>query len=50
VVSLNLPQAGASLVYTPMTKAEQETLAKANQTETIPLVAAKKYVSPVAPR
>jgi len=42
VASLNLPQAGISLVYTPMTKAEREQLAKRNQTETIPLIAAKK--------
>lgn len=42
VASLNLPQAGVSLVYTPMTTAERETLAKAKQVETIPLVAAKK--------
>ena len=42
VASLNLPQSGVSLVYTPMTTAERETLAKAKQVETIPLVAAKK--------
>jgi hypothetical protein len=42
VASLNLPQSGISLVYTPMTKAERETLAKAKQVEAIPLVAAKK--------
>jgi hypothetical protein len=42
VASLNLPQSGISLVYTPMTKAERETLAKAKQVESVPLVAAKK--------
>jgi hypothetical protein len=42
VASLNLPQAGISLVYTPVTTAERETLAKAKQVETIPLVTAKK--------
>jgi hypothetical protein len=42
VASLNLPQSGISLVYTPMTKAERETLAKVKQVETIPLITAKK--------
>jgi hypothetical protein len=42
VASLNLPQSGVALVYTPMTKSEREMLAKAKQVETIPLVTAEK--------
>lgn len=42
VASMNLPRAGVSLVYSPLTKAEREILAKAKQIETVPLVAAKK--------
>ena len=42
VASLNLPEARVSLVYSPLTKAEQENLAEVKQTETVPLVAAKK--------
>lgn len=41
VASMNLPQAGVSLVYMPLTKAEQENLAKAKQTEIVPLSARK---------
>jgi hypothetical protein len=39
VASMNLPD--ISLVYSPVTQAERETLAKARQIETVPLVAAK---------
>ena len=42
VASLNLPGARVSLVYSPLTKAEQETLAKTNQLQTVPLITAKK--------
>jgi hypothetical protein len=42
VASMNLPEARISLVYSPLTKAEQETSAKAKQIETVPLVTAKK--------
>jgi len=42
VVSMNLPSVGASLVYSPLTKSERETLAKAKQIEAVPLIAAKK--------
>jgi hypothetical protein len=42
VASMNLPAVGVSLVYSPMTKSERETLAKAQQIEAVPLVAAKK--------
>ena len=42
VASLNLPEVGASLLYSPLTKAEREELARQKQMETVPLVAAKK--------
>jgi hypothetical protein len=42
VASMNLPEARVSLVYSPLTKAERETLAETKQIETVPLVAAKK--------
>jgi hypothetical protein len=42
VASLNFPRAGISLVYSPMTKAERETLARANQIETVLVVTARK--------
>jgi hypothetical protein len=42
VASVNLPRAGVSLVYSPVTQAERETLTKAKQIETVPLVAANK--------
>ena len=42
VASLDLPSAGISLVYSPVTKAEQEAFAKAMQIETVPLVTARK--------
>jgi hypothetical protein len=42
VASMNLPEARISLVYSPLTKAEQETLAKTNQLQTVPLITAKK--------
>jgi hypothetical protein len=41
VVSMNLPAVGASLVYSPLTKSERETLAKAKQIEAVPLTAQK---------
>lgn len=41
VASMNLPEARISLVYSPLTKAEQETLAKGNQIQTVPLTAKK---------
>ena len=42
VASMNLPRAGISLVYSPLTQAERETLAKARQIETVPLLATKQ--------
>jgi hypothetical protein len=41
VISMSLPGSGVSLVYSPLTKTEQEELAKAKQIETVPLVATK---------
>lgn len=41
VVSMNLPEARVSLVYSPLTKAERESLAKGNQIQTVPLSAKK---------
>jgi hypothetical protein len=41
VVSMNLPAVGVSLVYSPLTKSERETLAKAKQIEAVPLTARK---------
>lgn len=40
VASLNFPS-GVSLVYSPLTKAEQESLAKAHQIQNVPLTAKK---------
>ena len=42
VRSLNLPLRGISLIYQPTTKAERETLAKADQLQALPLIAAGK--------
>jgi hypothetical protein len=42
VAAMNLPEARVSLVYSPLTNAERESLAKGNQIQTVPLVAAKK--------
>jgi hypothetical protein len=42
VASMNLSNARVSLVYSPLTNAERESLAKAYQIQTVPLVAAKK--------
>ena len=42
VASMNLPEARVSLVYSPLTNAERESLAKGNQIQSVPLVAAKK--------
>jgi hypothetical protein len=42
VRSLNFPGRGYSLIYQPATKAEREILAKADQAETVPLIAAGK--------
>ena len=41
VASLNLPDARVSLVYSPLTKAEQESLAKGDQIQNVPLTARK---------
>lgn len=38
VRALNLPHNGVSLVYQPATRAEQEMLAKANGTDTVPVL------------
>lgn len=42
VRSLNLPQLGKSLIFAPLTKTEMEELAKAGQSNTVPVVTAKK--------
>ncbi len=42
VRSLNLPLRGISLIYQPTTKAERETLAKADQLQALPIIAAGK--------
>jgi len=42
VASMNLPGSHVSLVYSPLTKAERETLAKSNQIQSVPLIAANK--------
>ena len=42
VRSLNLPQFGKAIVFAPLTKSEQEELAKAGQINTVPVVTAKK--------
>ena len=42
VASMNLPDARVSLVYSPLTKAEREELAKARQLQTVPLIAANQ--------
>jgi hypothetical protein len=42
VRSLNLPELGRTLVFDSLTRTEKETLAKAGQTETIPVIAARK--------
>jgi hypothetical protein len=42
VASMNLPDAHVSLVYSPLTKAEREMLAKSNQIQSVPLIAANK--------
>ena len=42
VRSLNLPQAGKSVIFAPLTKTELEVLAKARQIEAVPVVAAKR--------
>jgi hypothetical protein len=42
VAAMNLPNARVSLVYSPLTNAERESLAKGNQIQTVPLVTAKK--------
>jgi DNA-binding CsgD family transcriptional regulator len=39
---MNLPDARVSLVYSPLTKAEREELARTKQIQTVPLIAAKK--------
>jgi hypothetical protein len=42
VRSLNLPGIGHALIFAPLTKAEIETLAKAGETEVVPLITARK--------
>jgi hypothetical protein len=42
VRSLNLPQFGKAIVFSPLTKSEREALAKAGQINTVPVVTAKK--------
>lgn len=42
VRSLNMPGIGKSVVFAPLTKAERELLTKAGQTETVPVILARK--------
>jgi hypothetical protein len=42
VRSLNLPELGKSVIFAPLTKSEREELAKAGQSNTLPVVTAKK--------
>ena len=42
VRSLNLPEIGKSLTFAPLTKNEKEVLAKSGQSNTVPVVTAKK--------
>jgi hypothetical protein len=42
VRSLNLPGIGHALIFAPLTKAEIETLARAGETEVVPLITARK--------
>jgi hypothetical protein len=42
VRSLNLPELGKSVIFAPLTKSEQEELAKAGQSNTVPVVTARK--------
>lgn len=42
VRSLNLPELGKSVIFAPLTKSEKEELAKAGQSNIIPVVTAKK--------
>jgi hypothetical protein len=42
VRSLNLPEHGVSLIYTPATSAEREILAKADQVQSVPVITAGK--------
>lgn len=42
VNSLNLPRMGKSLVFSPLTKAEQEAASEASHTETTPVITAQK--------
>ena len=42
VRSLNLPEHGVSLIYTPTTSAEREILAKADQVKVVPVMTAGK--------
>lgn len=42
VRSMNLPGLGKSLIFAPLTKSERESLAKAGQIKTVPVVTAQK--------
>jgi hypothetical protein len=42
VRSLNLPEKGVTLIYTPATSAEREMLAKADQIQSVPVIRAGK--------
>jgi hypothetical protein len=42
VRSLNLPGIDRALIFEPLTKAERESIAKAKQSETVPVVTARK--------
>jgi len=42
VRSVNLPALGKSVIFTPLTKSERETLAKAGEINTVPVVTAEK--------
>jgi hypothetical protein len=42
VRSLNLPEIGKSVIFTPLSKSERETVAKAGQLDTVSVITAKK--------
>jgi len=42
VRSLNLPELGKSVIFAPLTKTEKEKLAKAGQSNTVPVITAKR--------
>jgi hypothetical protein len=42
VRSMNLPELGKTVIFAPLSKGERETLAKAQQITTVPVIAARK--------